>query len=131
MKRVLVVDDDEGIREFLKDSLEMQGYTTFASTNGADALAFLEKNDVDLVLADVNMPEIGGVDLALRVREIRATPVVLITGVHREEREKIRVESGAVACLPKPLRVQHLCHPAASAFDITTAALRSSSETRL
>ena len=109
MKRVLVVDDDEGIRDFLKDSLEMQGYTTFASTNGADALAFLENNEVDLVLADVRMPEIGGVDLARRVREIRATPVVLITGVHREEREKIRLESGAAACLPKPLRVQHLC----------------------
>jgi CheY-like chemotaxis protein len=109
MKRVLVVDDDEGIRDFLKDSLEMQGYTAYSSTNGADALQFLEQNDVDLVLADVRMPEIGGVALAQKIHELRSIPVVLITGVHRQEREELLVESGAMACLPKPLRIQHLC----------------------
>ena len=109
MKKVLVVDDDAGIRDFLTDSLDMLGYATFSSTNGAQALDFLRETEVDLVLADVNMPEVGGVDLARRAQEIRATKVVLITGVHREERERILAQAGVAACLPKPLRVQHLC----------------------
>lgn len=109
MKKVLVVDDDAGIRDFLTDSLDMLGYAAFASTSGAEALDFLRETEVDVVLADVNMPEIGGVDLARRAQEIRATKVVLITGMHREERERFAAETGVAACLPKPLRVQHLC----------------------
>jgi CheY-like chemotaxis protein len=108
--RILIVEDDDIIRGFLADSLEMKGYEPAYVADGAEALAYLETHTVDVVLSDVRMPEIGGIALTQKVRErFPGVPVVLITGVHREERERILAESGAAACLPKPLRIQHLC----------------------
>lgn len=109
-KRVLIVEDDEIIRDFLADSLEMKGYAPSYASDGAEALEYMESNDVDLVVSDVKMPEMNGVTLSQRIGvEHPEIPVVLITGVHAGERDRILEQSGAVACLPKPLRIQHLC----------------------
>ena len=108
--KVLIVEDDEIIREFLADSLEMKGYEARWVANGALAMVELEKARFDLVLSDVRMPEIDGVKLSHMVKERwPQIPVVLITGVHAKERDAILERSAAVACLPKPLRIQHLC----------------------
>jgi two-component system response regulator FlrC len=107
---VLVVEDDEIIREFLTDSLVMKGYDASWVGDGAEALELLEHETVDLILSDVRMPEVDGVTLS---HEVKARwphiPVVLITGVHAKERETILERSAAFACLPKPLRIGHLC----------------------
>ncbi len=109
-KVVLIVEDDEIIREFLADSLEMNGYEVTWAGNGSEALRHLEEHSVDLILSDVRMPEVDGITLSHEVRERWPTvPVVLITGVHAKERDAILAKSAAVACLPKPLRIRHLC----------------------
>ena len=109
-RTVLIVEDDEVIREFLADSLEMKGYNASWVGDGAQALTYLESHAVDLVLSDVRMPEIDGVQLSHEVKKTYPhIPVVLITGVHAKERETILARSAAVACLPKPLRLQFLC----------------------
>ncbi len=108
--RVLIVEDDEIIREFLFDSLSIQGFAATCVTNGEEALDSLALSEADLVLSDVRMPTMDGISLARHVRErFPHIPVILITGVHADERERILEESGAVACLSKPLRIQHLC----------------------
>lgn len=107
--RVLIVEDDEIIRDFLQDSLEMKGFVPTWARDGVEALASLERNEVDLVLSDVRMPELDGIELTRRIAErFPGLPVVLITGIHAEERERILAESGAKAVLPKPLRIKHL-----------------------
>jgi DNA-binding response OmpR family regulator len=107
--RILIVEDDEIIRDFLQDSLEMKGFVPSWAKDGEDALLSLDREEVDLVLSDVRMPGIGGIELARRIaRKFPALPVVLITGIHAEERDRILEESGAKAVLPKPLRIKHL-----------------------
>ena len=107
--RILIVEDDEIIRDFLQDSLEMKGFTPLWAENGLEALQTLEREEVDLMLSDVRMPEIDGIELTKRIAaRFPGLPVVLITGIHAEERDRILAESGAKAVLPKPLRIKHL-----------------------
>jgi CheY-like chemotaxis protein len=107
--RVLIVEDDEIIRDFLQDSLEMKGFVPTWARDGAEALVSLDQDEVDLVLSDVRMPEMDGIELTRRIAERWPNlPVVLITGIHAEERDRILAESGAKAVLPKPLRIKQL-----------------------
>ena len=107
--RVLIVEDDDIIRDFLFDSLEMKGFAPTWARNGLEALEILEKGEVDLVLSDVRMPEIDGIELSKQVAtKFPGVPVVLITGIHAEERERILQESGARNVLPKPLQIRQL-----------------------
>ncbi len=68
MKTVLVVDDEENIRETLKDILEDDGYTVLVSGNGREALDIIGFNVVDVVLLDLWLPEMGGVEKDKRGR---------------------------------------------------------------
>lgn len=107
--RVLIVEDDEIIRDFLQDSLEMKGFVPSWAKDGTEALDRLDREEVDLVLSDVRMPGVDGIELCRRVAQrFPELPVVLITGIHADERERILEESGAKAVLPKPLRIKHL-----------------------
>jgi PAS domain S-box-containing protein len=81
--RILVVDDDLGVCQSLRDLLAQEGCDVLVATGGREALAKLEAERVDLVLSDVVMPDLDGHELFLRVRERwPSTPVVLMTAFH-------------------------------------------------
>ncbi|GAB5539656.1 MAG: hypothetical protein Salg2KO_17590 [Salibacteraceae bacterium] len=63
MKTILIVEDDTGIRESLKDILELSGYAVLTTTNGKEGLDEVMKANPDLVLCDVNMPELNGYEM--------------------------------------------------------------------
>ena len=63
MKSILIVDDEENIRETLKDVLEDEGYAVFLAENGKVALHILDTHVVDVILLDLWLPEIGGMDV--------------------------------------------------------------------
>ena len=63
MKSILIVDDEENIRETLKDVLEDEGYAVFLAENGKVALRILDTHVVDVILLDLWLPEIGGMDV--------------------------------------------------------------------
>lgn len=111
-RQVLIVEDDDLIRDFLIDSLEMKGFRIQHAPNGNAALEKISQSapqPVDVVLCDVQMPEVGGVELCRRLAEHHpGLPVVLMTGVHASEREQILEDSGAVDCLSKPFRIEQL-----------------------
>lgn len=89
-QRILVVDDEVDILELLSMFLDGHGYSVEAYTSSSKALARLEANpgEVDLVLTDLMMPAIGGVDIARKIQELRPElPVLLITG-HRRALER-------------------------------------------
>jgi CheY-like chemotaxis protein len=110
MQRVLIVEDDAILRDFLVDTLELKGYSTAAVADGAAAVAYLKNESVDLVVSDVRMPEMDGVTLCLHLAQSEpGLPVVLISGAGPTDRDRFRKESGAWACLPKPLRVREFC----------------------
>jgi CheY-like chemotaxis protein len=80
-KRVLVVDDELPVRELIGTMLVHLGHSWEAAGNAAEALAKIESTEFDLVLTDLNMPGMNGVELAREIKKRKQeTPVILITG---------------------------------------------------
>lgn len=80
MKRILVVDDEENIRELYRDELSEEGYEVALAKDGAEALAMLLSFRPDLVTLDVKMPGMDGIEVLRRIREKDpAVPVLLLT----------------------------------------------------
>lgn len=81
MKRILVIDDEKDIRTALKQMLELEGYEVDLAANGKDGLAKLEKHGADLVITDIIMPGIDGVETVGRIKKSRPDlPVIVISG---------------------------------------------------
>jgi DNA-binding NtrC family response regulator len=104
--RALVVDDDPAVLMTVAANLELEGFD-IATANGAEeALALLAKQDFDVILSDVRMPGLSGVELYERVRKIRPdTPFVLMTAYANEAALKSAVRAGVFSVLAKPLDV--------------------------
>jgi len=86
MKTILVVDDDEAIRTLLQEELEEEGYKVLIATNARDALKMVAAEPLDLVILDIRMPGINGVETVrgihdiLKTKQHEKTPVIFITG---------------------------------------------------
>jgi CheY-like chemotaxis protein len=110
--RVLLVDDDDDIREVLMDVLAAEGYRTEAAKDGLDALAKLDTGDRTLVIVlDMMMPRMDGETFLKELRSNPAmidTPVVVISG-NAAARAKAQ-ELQAAACLMKPFELDELLH---------------------
>lgn len=106
---ILVVDDDPDIREVLKDRLESLGYNVFAAASGVEALELLEKQNPQIVLMDIEMPEMSGLEALkeIRKRQIDIT-VVMITAHGTIERAVEAIRQGAYDFIPKPFEPDHI-----------------------
>lgn len=104
--RILVVDDDEGIRDMLSFLLSRLGYRVVLAANGLEALGLFLKNSFSLVLTDFSMPEMDGITLAARVKITSPkTPIIMITGSQIQE----GVERGCVDyILSKPFQLEEV-----------------------
>ena len=80
MKKILVVDDDSLVRDLLCEILTEEGYSVDSASNGIEALEKLEAGRFDLVISDVEMPEMDGIDLAREMRSISSVPLILMSG---------------------------------------------------
>lgn len=106
--RVLVVDDERAIRRFLHASLTANGHTVFEAENGQDALNAVIAVRPDLIILDLNLPDISGVEVTRRLREWTQTPI-LILSVREHENDKITaLDAGADDYLTKPFSVGEL-----------------------
>jgi two-component system response regulator MprA len=107
--RILVVDDDPDARELVAAALVEMGYAVEVAVDGFEAVAKLQATVADLVLTDLMMPGMHGVDLAQWIRTYRAgLPVIVITG---RETYGLRTDAeayGAIACLVKPVNLEEL-----------------------
>ena len=106
-ERVLVIDDDEGVRQFIVDSLEGSGYAVVASSNGADGLKSLRETDPDLVIVDYAMPGMNGVEVVTEVRRSQPSlPIILATGY--ADMAAVDAVMDPERVLRKPFRVDDL-----------------------
>ena len=108
---VLIVDDDERVREYVRVNLEMEGYTVREAGSAEEGLQVLEEVSPSLVLLDVMMPEVDGWEMLRRLRErhgIDAIPVVMFSGKIDEEAAGEAAERGAQGFLGKPFDPQRL-----------------------
>jgi excisionase family DNA binding protein len=112
---VLIVDDDPGLRGFVRASLELEGYTVREAASADEGLAALEEEPPDLILLDVMMPQVDGWEMLRRVQErhgVDAIPVLMFSG-KVDEREAERAASrGARGFIGKPFDPQHLIESA-------------------
>ena len=107
--RVLVVDDESLIRMDLRDILESQGHTVIGEgANGAEAIQLCQDLTPDIVLMDVKMPTLDGIESARQIRHKRLAPVVLLTAYSQDDLIQKASQSGVYGYLIKPLREQDL-----------------------
>jgi CheY-like chemotaxis protein len=102
--RILIVDDEPDIRESLSRHLRFCGYAVETAANGREALEKLERQKIDIVVSDLMMPEMDGIELLRQVRrEYPMIHMIMITGFVTQENILACMRHGADCCLFKPL----------------------------
>lgn len=102
-QKILIVDDDADIREVLNIQLENAGYQVFQAANGREAVDIVSENrDIDLVILDVMMPEMSGVEACTEIREISSVPVLFLTAKSKESDKEEAYDNGGDDYLVKP-----------------------------
>ncbi len=105
---VLVVDDEKPLRDFVRRNLEARGYKVLNAANGLEALAIFQNEQVDLVILDIMMPYLDGLETTRRIREDSRVPIIILTAMD-EEADKVRAfDLGADDYLTKPFGVGEL-----------------------
>ncbi|HXH28157.1 MAG TPA: response regulator, partial [Candidatus Polarisedimenticolia bacterium] len=109
MTRILVVDDEEAIREVLVEFLARHGYTAEAAGDGPAALALARGLKPQVVLLDVAMPGMDGIETLQRLRELSSEMVIIMISGHADDRMALRaLDLGAYDFIQKPLDFEYL-----------------------
>jgi DNA-binding response OmpR family regulator len=123
-KTVLVVDDDPDLQQLLRLMLEEEGYRVEIANNGAEAQRWLEQREPDLIVLDLMMPEVNGIQFATRLRETQLgqrVPILVLSAA-----SQVLYKAGwidADGCLPKPFGVSALLQEVARLTSDSTAAV--------
>jgi DNA-binding response OmpR family regulator len=99
-KRILVVDDEPGIGKILRIKLNLCGYEVITTTSGAEAIDLVSQKKPDVVLLDILMPDVTGMDVLDRVRAFSQVPIIVFTG--RPDIFQMAKKLGANDCISKP-----------------------------
>ena len=101
--RILVVDDEPDIRRICRILLETGGYTVLEAATGAEAVEQVRQHpELDLILMDIMMPELGGYDACSRIRSYSTAPVLFLTAKTQEGDKRRAYDSGGDDFLAKP-----------------------------
>ncbi|MFI5342465.1 MAG: response regulator [Candidatus Methylomirabilales bacterium] len=109
MARVLIVDDEPVARELLSEFLTVKGYKVLTASDGEEALRRVKQDRPHLILLDVRMPKMNGLDVLTQVREIdHEVGVIMVTAVNEEETGRQALKLGAFDYITKPLDFDYL-----------------------
>lgn len=121
MAKILVIDDEKSIRKTLREILEYEKYKVEDAADGAEGLKLAEKNKYDVVLCDIKMPKMDGIEVLEKVMEVSPdTPVVMISGHGNIETAVEAVKKGAFDFIAKPLDLNRLLVTIRNAMDKST-----------
>lgn len=105
---VLVVDDEKPLRDFVRRNLEVRGYHVSTASNGVEAMAVFQNENIHLVILDIMMPHMDGLETTRRIREKSRVPIIILTAMG-EEADKVRAfDLGVDDYLTKPFGVGEL-----------------------
>ena len=107
-KYILVVDDEPNIREFVRRSLEKHAFKVKLATNGWEALAEFEQLTFVLVILDIMMPQMNGLEVCRRIRQTSIVPIIMLTALGEETDKIAALNQGADDYLTKPFGVGEL-----------------------
>lgn len=102
MQRILVVDDEDGIRDILRQYLEFEGFACVEAADGEAAVSTMKNDPVDLILMDIMMPVCDGITALRRIREFSDVPVILLTAKGEEYDKVFGFDLGADDYVVKP-----------------------------
>jgi len=123
-KRILIVDDEENARLGLSKLLCQEGYLVDLAANGTEALEVLRRQRVNLVISDINMPDMNGIMFLREIsRHFPSTHVIMITAYGGVESYLEAMNLGAFEYLHKPLRIDELRSVMKKVFSGTSAVL--------
>ncbi len=109
MAKILVVDDETGMREFLSILLDKEGYEVSLAKNGEEALRQIETTEFDVVITDLKMPRVSGIDVLDKTRATwPETMVIVMTAYSTAETAIAAMKKGAYDYLPKPFKVDEI-----------------------
>ena len=111
MAKILVVDDEAGIREMLADALGIAGFECLVALDGFEAVKMLREEPVDLIITDINMPNMDGLTFIRSLRELPAyqqVPILMLTTESSPEMKNKGREAGANGWLVKPFDPKRL-----------------------
>ncbi len=89
MKKILLVDDEEGIHLLYREELEEEGYEVHSALRGAEALEKLAIISPDLVILDINMPDMNGIEVLRRMKEINSKLLVILSTAYHEYKQDL------------------------------------------
>src|SRR6266704_707355 len=107
-KRILLAEDEEVLRDFVSRNLHARGFQVFEASNGLEALALWEREDPHLLILDIMMPRMDGLEVCRRVREHSAVPIIVLTALDDESEKVTALDLGADDYLTKPFGVEEL-----------------------
>lgn len=108
MEKVLIVEDDTGISDFVNLELQHEGFETEIANNGRIALEKFESFNPDLILLDIMLPELSGLEVLRRIRKTSNVPVIVLTA-RGETFDKVNgLNAGADDYMPKPFEIEEL-----------------------
>lgn len=108
MSKILVVDDEKMLVKGLKRSLEQEGYDVIEAYDGQSALEIISKELLDLIVLDIMLPKINGLDVCREVRKERDIPIIMLTAKGEDVDKIIGLELGADDYLSKPFNTREL-----------------------
>ena len=110
MHTILLIEDEQGVADFIKTGLEEEGYRVEHTINGRVGLEHLKKNTIDVVLLDILLPEMNGLEVCKKIREegFKELPVLMLTALGSPENVVLGLDSGADDYLAKPFKLIEL-----------------------
>ena len=108
MPRILIADDEPNIREVISFALERAGYTVVVARNGAEALQVLRRGPVDLIVLDIGMPEMDGLEVCRQIRKNSDVPILFLSARDEEIDRVLGLEIGGDDYVTKPFSAREL-----------------------
>ncbi len=108
MAAILVVDDEAKIREFIGIFLMAEGFCVLEAANGASALAVINRENIDLVVLDVMLPDISGMEVCRKIRETSDVPIIFLTALTDDDNYLVAYGSGGDGYMTKPVKASIL-----------------------
>jgi two-component system KDP operon response regulator KdpE len=106
--KILVVDDEPKIRMFIRANLEARGYEVYLAIDGVEAVEMAASVLPDVIVLDVNMPRMDGIEACRQIREWTNTPIIILS-VREDEKDKVRaLDEGADDYITKPFGIEEL-----------------------